>query len=44
MGSPGARLPLPKDLKPIHIERAVEYVEKQTADLIDLIFGASERF
>ncbi len=27
---------LPKDLKPIHIQRAVEYVEKETADLIDI--------
>ncbi len=27
---------LPKDLKKIHIEKAVEYVEKETADLIDI--------
>ncbi len=27
---------LPKDLKPVHIEKAVEYVEKETADLIDI--------
>jgi hypothetical protein len=27
---------LPKDLLPIHIEKAVDYVEKETADLIDI--------
>ena len=36
MRLPGGRVPLPKDLKPIHIEKAVEYVEKETADLIDI--------
>jgi hypothetical protein len=41
---PGARLLLPKDLKPIHIERAVEYVEKQTADLIDLYLEQANVF
>jgi len=44
MGNPGARLPLPKDLKPIHIKRAVEYVEKQTADLIDLYLEQANVF
>jgi hypothetical protein len=44
MGSPGARLPLPKGLKPIHIKRAVEYVEKQTADLIDLYLEQANVF
>src|SRR5207249_9204159 len=36
MEGPGEHLPLPRDLKPIHIKKAVAYVEKQTADLIDL--------
>src|SRR6266566_355576 len=44
MGSPGARLPLPKDLTPIHIKRAVEYVEKETADLIDLYLEQANVF
>ena len=35
---------LPKDLKPLHIERAVEYVEAQTADLIDLYFEQANVF
>ncbi len=29
-------MPLPKDLKPIHIEKAVAHVEQQTADLIEI--------
>jgi hypothetical protein len=37
-------LPLPKDLKPIHIKRAVAYVEKQTADLIDLYLEQANVF
>jgi hypothetical protein len=37
-------VPLPKDLKPIHIARAVEYVETQTADLIDLYLGQANVF
>src|SRR5579863_6895292 len=40
----GARLPLPKDLKPIHIKKAVTYVEKQTADLIDLYLEQANVF
>src|SRR5579863_886834 len=40
----GARLPLPKELKLIHIERAVDYVEKQTADLIDLYLEQANVF
>jgi hypothetical protein len=37
-------LPLPKDLKPIHIAKAVEYVEKETADLIDLYLEQANVF
>jgi hypothetical protein len=37
-------VPLPKDLKPIHIARAVEYVETQTADLIDLYLEQANVF
>jgi hypothetical protein len=44
MGSPGARLPLPKDLKPIHIKKAVAYVERKTADLIDLYLEQANVF
>jgi hypothetical protein len=44
MGNPGARLPLPRDLKPIHITRAVEYIEKQTSDLIDLYLEQANVF
>ena len=32
----GGTVPLPKDLKALHIAKAVDYVEKQTADLIEL--------
>lgn len=35
---------LPKNLKPIHIARAVDYIEKQTADLIDLYFEQANVF
>ena len=31
-------MPLPKELKPIHIEKAVAHVEKECADLIDIYF------
>lgn len=37
-------MPLPRGLKPIHIKRAVEYVEKQTADLIDLYLEQANVF
>jgi hypothetical protein len=37
-------LPLPKDLKPLHIEKAVQYVEAQTADLIDLYLEQANVF
>ena len=37
-------MPLPKGLTPLHIERAVEYVETQTADLIDLYFEQANVF
>jgi hypothetical protein len=36
--SPGGRLPLPKELKLIHVEKAVAHVEKECADLIDIYF------
>lgn len=35
---------LPKDLKPIHIEKAVEYIEAQTSDLIDLYLEQANVF
>ena len=37
-------MPLPKDLKPIHIERAVDYIEKETADLIDIFVEQANVF
>jgi hypothetical protein len=37
-------VPLPKDLSTIHIERAVEYVEQQTADLVELYFEQANIF
>lgn len=37
-------MPLPRDLKPIHVKRAVAYVEEQTADLIDLYFEQANVF
>src|SRR5260370_3605580 len=44
MARGGERLPLPRDLKPIHIKKAVAYVEKQTADLIDLYLEQTNVF
>src|SRR5947199_9797763 len=44
MEGPGEHLPLPRDLKPIHIKKAVAYVEKQTADLIDLYLEQANVF
>lgn len=35
---------LPRDLTPLHIARAVEYVEKETADLIDLYLEQANVF
>ena len=29
---------LPEDPKPIHVQRAVDYVERETAELVDLYF------
>jgi len=37
-------LPLPKDLKPFHIAKAVDYVENETAELIDLYFEQANVF
>lgn len=37
-------MPLPRDLKPLHIAKAVEYVEKQTADLVDLYLEQANVF
>ena len=36
--------PLPNGLETIHIERAVDFVEKQTADLADLYFDQANVF
>jgi hypothetical protein len=41
---PGKILLLPKDLEPIHIKRAVDYVERQAADLVDLYFEQANVF
>lgn len=37
-------MPLPKDLKPIHISKAVDFVEKETAELVDLYFEQANVF
>lgn len=37
-------LPLPKNLELIHVEKAVEYIETQTADLIDLYLEQANVF
>ncbi len=37
-------MPLPRDLDPIHIQRAVEYVERQTAELVELYFEQANIF
>jgi hypothetical protein len=37
-------LKLPKNLKPIHIERAVDYVERETADLVDIYLEQANVF
>lgn len=37
-------LKLPKDLKPIHIEKAVDYVERETAELIDIYLEQANVF
>ena len=37
-------LKLPKDLKPIHIEKAVDYVERETVDLIDIYLEQANVF
>src|SRR5712691_1428677 len=35
---------LPKDLSELHIKKAVDYVERQTADLVDLYFEQANVF
>ncbi|HZP75425.1 MAG TPA: hypothetical protein VFB45_04715 [Pseudolabrys sp.] len=35
---------LPKGLKPIHIERAVDYVERETAELVDIYLEQANVF
>jgi hypothetical protein len=35
---------LPKDLKPIHINKAVDFIEIQTAELVDLYFEQANVF
>ncbi len=37
-------MPLPKDLNPVHIQRAVGYVEQQTAELVELYFEQANVF
>jgi hypothetical protein len=35
---------LPKNLRPIHIERAVDYVERETAELVDIFLEQANVF
>lgn len=37
-------MPLPKQLRPLHIEKAVEHVEREAADLIDLYLEQANVF
>lgn len=37
-------MPLPRDLRPVHIEKAVEYIEKEAADLIDIYLEQANVF
>ncbi|MCP4327643.1 MAG: hypothetical protein GY791_04300 [Alphaproteobacteria bacterium] len=37
-------MPLPKNLLPVHIEKAVDYVEKETADLVDIYLEQANVF
>jgi len=37
-------LPLPKGLEPIHINKAVEFVEDEASDLVDLYFAQANVF
>jgi hypothetical protein len=37
-------LKLPKDLKPIHIEKAVDYVERETIELVDIYLEQANVF
>src|SRR3989304_7871733 len=42
---PHGKLPsLPKGLEPIHIRQAVDYVEKQTSELVDLYYEQANVF
>ena len=43
-GRSGGRVPLPKGLESIHIRRAVDYVEQQTVDLVELYFEQANVF
>lgn len=44
MEQPQQQLTLPKDLELIHIKKAVAYVEKQTAELVDLYLEQANVF
>lgn len=44
MESPGKELALPRDLELIHIKKAVAYVEKETAELVDLYLEQANVF
>lgn len=37
-------MPLPKDLKPTHIQRAVDYIEVETSELVDLYLEQANVF
>lgn len=44
MAQSGGEVPLPRDLKPIHIKKAVDFVEKSTAGLVELYFEQANVF
>ena len=44
MENPGKHVALPRDLELIHIKKAVAYVEKETAELVDLYLEQANVF
>ena len=44
LGETGGLMPLPKSLTPLHIETAVDYVERGTAELIDIYIEQAKVF
>src|SRR5687768_12573540 len=41
---PGVTVPLPKNLLPIHVEKAVGYIEREASELIDIYLEQANVF